>query len=75
MTDEMTDVSVSSQLITFVMQYFCTKSETVETKFLSAQDVLKEHDATTAKAIYDLLSKQVDIKDVMGWQQMVHLSW
>ena len=70
MTDEMTDVSVTSQLITFV-QYFCTESETVETKFLSAQDVLKEHDAATAQAIYDLLkeeplSSQLDIKDVMG---------
>ena len=48
MTDEMTDVSVTSQLITFV-QYFCTESETVETKFLSAQDVLKEHDAATTR--------------------------
>ena len=34
MTDEITDVSVTSQLITFV-QYFCTQSETVETKYLS----------------------------------------
>ena len=70
MTDEITDVSVTSQLITFV-QYFCTQSETVETKFLSTQDVLKEHDAATALAIYDLLkeellSSQLDIKDVMG---------
>ena len=70
MTDEMTDVSVTSQLITFV-QHFCTESETVETKFLSAQDVLKEHDAATAQAIYhllkeELLSSQLDIKDVMG---------
>jgi len=70
MTDEMRDVSVASQLITFV-QYFCTQSETVETKFLSPQDVLKEHDAAIAQAIYDLLkeellSSQLDIKDVMG---------
>lgn len=70
MTDEMTDVSVTSQLITFV-QYFCTESGTVETKFLSAQNVLKEHDAATAQAIYDLLkedllSSQLEIKDVMG---------
>ena len=66
----MTDVSVTSQLITFV-QYFCTQSETVETNFLSAQNVLKEHDAATAQAIYDLLKEelvlsQLDIKDVMG---------
>ena len=70
MTDKMTDVSVTSHLITFV-QYFCTQSETVETKFLSAQDVPKENDAATAQAIYDLLkeellSSQLDIKDVMG---------
>ena len=70
MTDETTNVSVTSQLTTFV-QYFCTQSETVETKFLSTQDVLKEHDAATALAIYDLLkeellSSQLDIKDVMG---------
>lgn len=70
MTDETTDVGVSSQLITFV-QYFDTESGTVETKFLSAQDVLKEHDAANAQAIYDLLkeellSSQLDIKDMMG---------
>lgn len=70
MSDKMTDVSVTYQLITFV-PYFCTQSETVETKFLSAQDVLKEHDAATAQAIYDLLkekvlSSQLEIKDVMG---------
>ncbi|PFX22249.1 hypothetical protein AWC38_SpisGene13242 [Stylophora pistillata] len=58
MTDEMTDVSVTSQLITFV-QYFCTQSETVETSFLSAQNVLKEHDAATAQAIYDLLKEEL----------------
>lgn len=70
MTDEMTDVSVTSQLITFV-QYFDTQSGTVETKFLSAQDVLKEHESANAQAIYDLLkeelqSSQLDIKDMMG---------
>ncbi|PFX25821.1 Zinc finger protein 862 [Stylophora pistillata] len=58
MTDEMTDVSVTSQLITFV-QYFCTQSETVETSFLSAQNVLKEHDAATVQAIYDLLKEEL----------------
>ncbi|PFX25827.1 putative RNA-directed DNA polymerase from transposon BS [Stylophora pistillata] len=58
MTDEMTDVSVTSQLITFV-QYFCSQSETVETSFLSAQNVLKEHDAATVQAIYDLLKEEL----------------
>ena len=70
MTDEMTDVSVASQLITFI-QYFDTDSETVETKFLSAQDVLINHDSANAQAIYDLLkaelhSSLLDIKKFTG---------
>ena len=47
MIDEMTDVSVTSQLITFV-QYFDNDSGTVETKFLSVQDVLEEHHSVNA---------------------------
>ena len=70
MTDEMTDVSVGSQLITFI-QYFDTDSETVETKFLSAQGVLINYDSANAQAIYDLLkedlhSSQLDIKKFTG---------
>ena len=70
MIDEMTDVSVTSQLITFV-QYFDNDSGTVETRFLSVQDVLEEHHSANAQAIYDLVKKelqlsQLDIKDLMG---------
>jgi len=70
MTDDMTDVSVASQLITSI-QYFDTDSETVETKFLSAQDVLINHDSANAQAIYDLLkeelhSSQLDVKKFTG---------
>ena len=66
----MTDVSVGSQLITFI-QYFDTDSETVETKFLSAQGVLINHDSANAQAIYDLFkedlhSSQLDIKKFTG---------
>lgn len=68
--DEMTDVSVTSQLITFV-QYFDSDSGTVETKFLSVQDVLEEHHSANAQAIYDLVKKELqlsqpDIEDLMG---------
>lgn len=59
---------VTSQLIS--VQYFDTQSGTFGTKFLSAQDVLKEHAAANTQAIYDLLqeellSPQLDIKYMM----------
>lgn len=56
----MTDVSVASQLITYV-QYFDNDSGAVETKFISVQDILEEHHSANARAIC--------------WQQVLPQSW
>ena len=57
-TDEMTDVSVTYQLITFV-QYFDNDSGTVEAKFPSVQDVSEKHHSANVQVIYDLVEKEL----------------
>ena len=54
LTDEATDISVTSQLITFI-QFFNKALGKTDTAFLGMQDVLEEHDAPDAKTITEKL--------------------
>ena len=54
LTDEATDISVTSQLITFV-QFFNKAMGKTDIAFLGIQDVLEEHDAPDAKTITEKL--------------------
>ena len=54
LTDEATDISVTSQLITFV-QFFNKAMGKTDTAFLGMQDSLEEHDAPDAKTIREKL--------------------
>lgn len=54
MTDEVTDISVKTQLITFI-QFFDEDPGCVKTAFLSIQDVLQSHQGATAEAICQTL--------------------
>lgn len=54
LTDEATDISVTSQLITFI-QFFNKALGKTDTAFLGIQDILEEHDAPDAKTITEKL--------------------
>ena len=54
LTDEATDISVTSQLISFI-QFFNKVLGKTDTAFLGIQDVLEEHDAPDAKTITEKL--------------------
>lgn len=53
-TDEATDISVTSQLITFI-QFFNKALGKTDTAFLGIQDILEVHDAPDAKTITEKL--------------------
>ncbi|XP_070550078.1 uncharacterized protein [Ptychodera flava] len=63
MTDEVTDISVSQQLVTFI-QYFDKSKGCMQTKFLSSQDILVEYNSANANAIYSLLKKEIESNDL-----------
>ena len=54
LTDEATDLSVTSQVITFV-QFFNKAMGKTDTAFLGIQDILEEHDAPDAMTIKEKL--------------------
>ena len=56
--DEVTDISVTSQLVTFV-QFWNKTTGTVQTAFLSAQNVLEEFESCNADAISQLVVGQL----------------
>lgn len=57
MIDEVTDIAVCSQLVTFI-QYWDRGSGSVETAFLSAQNVLEDFESCNADAITQLVIRQ-----------------
>ena len=63
MTDEMTDVSVMSQLVTFI-QYFDENTGTIETIFVSVQNVLSQHESANSEALYQLIVKELNDDDL-----------
>lgn len=70
MIDEVTDVSVTEQLITFI-QYFDYQRGRIRTDFLSVQDALAEYESANSEAIFNILIKELascnlDTSKMMG---------
>ena len=68
--DEVTDKSVSSQLITFI-QFWDNESSSMTTMFLSSQNVLEDFSSCNSEAIPELVKKELstsglDISKLMG---------
>ena len=68
--DEVTDISVSSQLISFI-QFWDDESSSMTTMFLSSQNVLEDFSSYNSKAITKLLKKELsasglDVSKLMG---------
>ena len=58
LTDEVADISVTENLITFI-QFFSSHTQEVETRFLSCQNILEEFSSANAEAISSLLFKEL----------------
>ena len=68
--DEVTDISVSSQLISFI-QFWDDESSSLTTMFLSSQNVLEDFSSCNSEAITELVKKELtasglDISKLMG---------
>ena len=71
LTDEVCDISVTENLVTFV-QFYCASTKQVETKVLSCQDILSEFSSANAVAIKSLLCTELtkhglDVKKLTGF--------
>ena len=62
MTDEVADISVSENLVTFI-QFYNNEHDAVETHFLSCQNVLAEFQNANAEAIATLILKELEEND------------
>ena len=62
MTDEVSDISVTEKLDTFI-QFYNTENNAVETHFLSCQNVLREFQNANAEAIATLILKELEGND------------
>lgn len=62
LTDEVADVSVTENLVTFI-QFYCRETDQVETQFLSCQNVLENFQSANAEAIATLLLKEIEELD------------
>ena len=58
LTDEVCDISVTKKSSDF-FQFFCRKTNRVETMFLSCQNILADHSSADAKSITTLLLKEL----------------
>ena len=68
--DEVTDITVSSQLISFI-QFWDQENSSVTTMFLSSQNVLEDFASCNSEAITELVKKDLaacnlDISRLMG---------
>lgn len=59
LTDEVSDISVTEHLITFI-QYFDQELGSVQTSFLSCQNIFEHYSSANAKAISDLLLESIN---------------
>lgn len=71
LTDEVTDISNMSQLVTFV-KYFDARSGEASTKFVGITDILADSSAPDAATIHDCLVQQIqdlnlDMKDAAAF--------
>lgn len=70
LVDEVTDISVSSQLVSF-LQFWDEESSSMTTMFLSSQNVLDDFSSCNSEAITELVKKELsasglDIAKLMG---------
>ena len=63
LSDEVTDISVMEILLTFV-QFFNSKTEKVEMRFLFVEDILKNSSSANAETIFNILTKKLDGYDL-----------
>ena len=61
--DEVTDISVSSQLISFI-QFWDDESSSMTTMFLFSQNVLEDFSSCNSKAITELVKKELSASDL-----------
>ena len=61
--DEVTDISVSSQLISFI-QFWDDESSSMTTMFLSSQNVLEDFSSCNSEAITELVKKELSASDL-----------
>lgn len=59
LTDEVSDISVTENLVTFV-QYFSRESGKIETEFLACNNLLADHDSPNAEAITSVIVQQLE---------------
>ena len=59
LTDEVSDISVTENLVTFI-QFFYYETRSVQTSFLACQDVFTKHESANAQAISDLIVDLVE---------------
>ena len=62
LTDEVADVSVTENLVTFI-QFYNRDTDSVETQFLACQNVLSEFQSANAESISALLLKELEEND------------
>ena len=59
LVDEVSDVSVTEHLISFI-QYYDHQTRQVETSFLSCQNILEEYESANATALTELILKSLE---------------
>ena len=58
LSDEVSDVAVTEQLVAFVQ--YVSSGVQVETKFLSVRNLLHHHESADADAIVDMLAQEME---------------
>jgi hypothetical protein len=71
LSDEVSDVAVTEQLVTFV-QYVSSDVQ-VDTKFLSVRNLLEHHNSADADAIVDMLAQEIE-EDKLQWASLAGLA-
>lgn len=59
LTDEVTDISVFSQLVTFI-QFWDSENQTLETVFFSANNVLENFESCDANSIKEIIKTDIE---------------
>ena len=70
LSDEVSDIAVTEQLVTFV-QY--VPDAQVQTKFLSVQNLLEHHSSANSDAIVDMLIQEIDNNELQ-WGSLAGLA-
>lgn len=73
LTDEVSDVSVSENLVTFI-QYFCQETGCVETHFLACQNILESWESANSEAISALILEELEEHDGLNLSSFTGLT-